>query len=78
MIEGVAAKMGGTIECFYFAFGEDDVYVIAEVPSHADAAAISFAVSAGGGASLETVVLLTPEEIDAATKKTVDYRPPGA
>jgi hypothetical protein len=27
--------------------------------------------------SYETVVLLTPAEIDAAAKKTVNYRPPG-
>jgi len=78
MVADLAGKMGGSIESFYYAFGDDDVYVIAEVPDHETAAAISFAVSASGAATFKTVVLLTPEEIDAATKKSVGYRPPGA
>jgi uncharacterized protein with GYD domain len=77
MVEKLAESMGGSIEAFYFAFGADDVYVITEIPDNVDAAAISFAVTASGAASVKTVVLLTPEEIDEATKKSVDYRPPG-
>jgi hypothetical protein len=48
------------------------------MPDAAAAAAAALAVSAGGGASCSTVVLLEPEEIDQATQKTADYRPPGA
>ncbi len=77
-IENLAAGMGGSIETFDFAFGDTDVYVIAEMPDHATAAAISMAVGASGAASIETVVLVTPEEIDEAAKKSVGYRPPGA
>ncbi len=72
------ADLGGTLEAFYFAFGDDDVYVIADVPDNTTAAAIALTVGAAGAATVKTVVLLTPEEIDAATKQSVAYRPPGA
>jgi uncharacterized protein with GYD domain len=71
-------RMGATLEAFYFAFGGDDVFVIADLPDHASAAAVSLAVGATGAANIKTVVLLTPEEVDEATKKDVGYRPPGA
>jgi hypothetical protein len=47
------------------------------LPDNASAAAVALAVSQAGAATTRTVVLLTPEEIDAASKKAVDYRPPG-
>ena len=72
------AGLGGTLEAFYYAFGDDDVYVIADLPDNVTAAAVSLAVGASGGARLKTVALVTPEEIDAATEKAVAYRPPGA
>lgn len=71
------SALGGKVESFYFAFGEADVYVISEAPDHASVAAVSLAVNAAGAVNARTVVLLTPEEIDAAAKKTVDYRAPG-
>lgn len=77
-IKKLAESRGGKVEAFYFAFGEDDVYLIADLPSQVDAAAISLAVGASGAARVRTIVLLTPEEIDAATKVDVGYRPPGA
>lgn len=77
-IEKLAAGLGGKMEAFYFAFGEDDAYVIYEVPDNATAAAVSLTVAASGAARVKTVALLTPEEVDEATTKSVDYRPPGA
>ena len=77
MVEKLVANLGGTVASFDYALGEDDVYVIAEFPDNVTAAAVSMTVGASGAASVKTVVLLSPEEIDAATKKTVDYRPPG-
>ncbi|MGH2729585.1 MAG: GYD domain-containing protein [Actinomycetota bacterium] len=77
MVEKLVANLGGTVETFYFAFGEDDVYLVAEFPDNVTAAAVSMTVGASGAASAKTVVLLSPEEIDAASKKTVDYRAPG-
>jgi uncharacterized protein with GYD domain len=69
---------GGSVECFYYAFGSDDVYVIIELPDSATVAALALTLSASGAVAVRTTVLLTPEEIDQAAGKTVDYRPPGA
>ena len=73
-----AESVGGTLESIYFAFGDTDVFAIADLPDNAAAAALALSVSASGGATVRTTVLLTPEEIDAATKKTVQYTAPGA
>jgi uncharacterized protein with GYD domain len=77
-IENALAGVGGRLESFYFAFGTDDVYVIAEVPDNASAMALAATVGASGVLSnYETVVLQTPEEVDAAVQISVDYRAPG-
>jgi uncharacterized protein with GYD domain len=76
-IDKALQAVGGRMEAFYFAFGDTDAYVIAELPDNATAAAVALAVGQAGLASTQTVVLLTPEEIDAAAKKSVPYRPPG-
>ena len=70
-------EVGGTLEAFYFAFGNSDVYLIADLPDNTAAAAIGLTVSAGGGATTRTTVLISPEEMDAAAKKQSSYRPPG-
>jgi uncharacterized protein with GYD domain len=74
----MAEGLGGSLESFYFAFGATDAYVVLDLPGNEAAAAASLTVSAAGGASSEVAVLLTPEEIDAAAKLSVDYRPPGS
>ena len=71
------ADLGGQVESFYFAFGDEDVYVVVDLPDNASAAAIGMAVGASGMVSTKTVVLLTPDEIDRAAQKQVGYRPPG-
>ncbi len=76
-IRRLAESHGGKVESFDFAFGDDDVYLIAELPSHIEASAIALAVAASGAASIKTVVLLTPAEIDEAVKVDVGYRAPG-
>ena len=76
-IEQLTKGMGGSVEAFYYGFGGDDVYVIVEVPDDASMIAVSLAVAASGSVNLKTTVLITPETMDAATKKTVGYRPPG-
>lgn len=77
-IEKLAQSLGGKVEALYYAFGEDDVFVIGEFPDNVTAAAVCLTASASGAVRTKTVLLLTPEEIDEATKKSVDYRPPGA
>lgn len=76
-VEKATESVGGTLEGFYFAFGSADAYVIAELPDNETAAAVALAVNGSGGASVETVVLLTPEQVDAAADKEVDFRPAG-
>lgn len=76
-VEEAIKSVGGSLESFYFAFGDADVYVIADVPGNVEAAAIGLAVCGGGGARTKTVVLLTPEEMDQAARQSIGYRPPG-
>jgi uncharacterized protein with GYD domain len=74
----MAEGLGGSLESFYFGFGETDAYVVLDLPDNLSAAAASIAVNTAGGATSEVVVLLTPDEIDAAAKLSVEYRPPGS
>ena len=75
--EAAVKSVGGSIEAFYFAFGDSDAYIIADLPDHASAAATSVAINATGAVTTRTIVLLTPEEIDKAVKKSTSYRAPG-
>ena len=77
-VAAMAAGLGGTVESFYFGFGERDAYVVVELPDNEAAAAVALAVNASGGATVKTTVLLTPEQVDEAAKRSVDYRPPGS
>jgi uncharacterized protein with GYD domain len=78
VVSRAVGELGGKLESFYFAFGEHDAYVTCDMPDNVSAAAVSLAVNAAGGAKTTTVVLMTPEEVDQATKKGVSaYRPPG-
>ncbi|HJS73049.1 MAG TPA: GYD domain-containing protein [Vicinamibacteria bacterium] len=70
-------SLGGKTEGFYFAFGESDAFVIVDAPDNVSAAAASLAVSASGLVATKTTVLLTPEEIDQAAKRSAKYSPPG-
>ena len=65
------------MESLYFAFGDVDAYVIGDLPDNESAAAMSLAVNQSGVATGRVVVLLTPEEMDKAGKKTVNYRHAG-
>ncbi len=75
--EETVKGLGGKVEAFYFAFGDADAFVIVDVPDNVSATAASLAVNASGAVRVKTTVLITPEEMDQATKKTVTYRPPG-
>jgi uncharacterized protein with GYD domain len=76
-IEKLVKSVGGTVESIYYAFGETDIFLIVDMPDNASMAALSLVANASGAVTAKTVVLMTPEEVDEATKKTVDYRPPG-
>jgi uncharacterized protein with GYD domain len=77
VVEQLAKGLGGTLEAFYYAFGDDDVFVILDLPDNVSATATSLVINAAGAAKVKITVLLTPEEVDQATKTSVNYRPPG-
>jgi uncharacterized protein with GYD domain len=75
--EELIKSLGGTLEAYYFAFGETDGCVIVDLPDNVSMAAIALTVSASGAVTSKTTVLMNPEEVDEAVKKTPSYRPPG-
>ena len=76
-VSEMVEKLGGKVETFDFAFGADDVFTVVDLPDNVTAAAIGLAVGASGLTTVRTIVLLTPEEIDAAAQKHADYHGPG-
>jgi uncharacterized protein with GYD domain len=70
-------SLGGTMEAYYFAFGDNDFYLIADNAKNVNAIAGSLIANASGAVKIKTTVLITPEEVDQAVKKTMDWRPPG-
>ena len=76
-IEKAAQSVGAKVDGVYFAFGETDVFVIFDMPDNASATALALTVGASGAGATKTTVLMTPEEVDAAVKKSPVYRAPG-
>jgi uncharacterized protein with GYD domain len=77
-VEEMVQSLNGKLEAFYFGYGEADVYAIANMPDEVSAIAISMIVNASGAVALSTTPLLTAEQVDAACKRSIDYRPPGS
>ena len=77
VVDKLFKSVGGKLEAFYYALGDTDLYVIAEFPDETSVAAALLAVSASGSVTTSSTALLTPAEIDEATKKTNNYTPPG-
>jgi uncharacterized protein with GYD domain len=75
--EHAIKSAGGSIEAFYFAFGDTDAIVIVDAPDHASVTAAALAINGSGLVRAKTTVLLTPEEVDHASKRSVSYRGPG-
>jgi len=76
VVEKMVNNLSGKLEGLYYALGETDVFGIVDVPNTASIAAISLAINSTGLVSISVTALLTPEEIDGATKINVMYRPP--
>jgi uncharacterized protein with GYD domain len=76
-VDKLTKSLGGKVEAFYFAFGTDDFAIIVDLPSAVEAAAVALAVNGSGAVRARTTVLITPEEMDQAAKKSVSYRAPG-
>jgi uncharacterized protein with GYD domain len=76
-IKALAESLGGKLETVYYAFGGTDIHIIVDLPDNTAAASASLTVGASGAATVTTTVLLTPEEIDQAVKKSAAYAAPG-
>ncbi len=77
-VEEAVSPLGGKVESFYFALGDDDVYVVIDAPDHATVTALSLATSASGAVRVKTTALMTPQDMDEAVKKSVSYKSPGS
>ena len=77
MVAKLVREMGGKLEAMYFAFGCDDFHIIMDMPSNVDMTAVALVAQASGSVKSRITVLLTPEEVDKAVKKHVDFRAPG-
>ncbi|HEX3509433.1 MAG TPA: GYD domain-containing protein [Candidatus Dormibacteraeota bacterium] len=81
VVEAAVKALGGHLDMFYYAFGTSDIYAVVDAPDNVTAAAFALAVGGSGvAAHLKTIVLLTPEEVDTAAKKSAGsgYRAAGA
>src|SRR2546430_2431800 len=69
--------LGGRLEAFYYAFGNDDFVIIADLPSNVDASALSCPPTAPGAVKPKMTLQTPPEKVAHATKRPVKSRPPG-
>jgi uncharacterized protein with GYD domain len=76
-VQAAVKALGGTVEAFYFAFGEEDVIAIVDLPSAVKAAALALRTSGSGAVRVKTTPLLTVEEVDQALEVEIAYRAPG-
>jgi uncharacterized protein with GYD domain len=77
--DAIAKQVGGAVEAFLFAFGDDDAFVICDLPDNKAAATLAMTVSASGRVAITTVPLLTVQEVDdIAAGKQLAYTPPGS
>ena len=71
-------SVGGSLEAFYYSNGEQDFYIIVNLPDHVVSAAVTLVGNASGTFRIRAIPLLTPKEMDDAVKLKVDFRPPGS
>lgn len=76
-VQSAIKSIGGKLESFYYAFGDDDVVLIADLPDNVAAAAITLTTGSTGLVNIRTTPLLTVDEVDKALEMTAKYRPPG-
>jgi uncharacterized protein with GYD domain len=76
-VDSAVKALGGKLESMYFAFGDNDVVAIVDVPDNVTLAALTMGIGSTGTVRLATTVLLTAEEIDQASKKVLKFRAAG-
>jgi uncharacterized protein with GYD domain len=76
-VKRAIGALGGTVEAFYFSFGDEDSILVADLPDNETATAFALSVSVSGRVAVSTTVLITPEEVDGARAKNAQFRAPG-
>jgi uncharacterized protein with GYD domain len=77
--DDLVKTLGGAVESYHFAFGDDDAYLICDLPDNRAAATLAMTVSSSGRVSVTTVPLLTVDDVDAISAgPKPEYTPPGA
>jgi uncharacterized protein with GYD domain len=76
-VQAAVKALGGKVEAFYYAFGDDDVVVILDLPNAITAAALGLTIAGSGAARVRTTPLLTVEDVDQALEIRIQYRAPG-
>ncbi len=71
-------SVGGTLESFYYAFGDNDLYLLTDLPDEKAALSLSLNIAAAGALTVSVTVLIDPETVDEAVARGVSYRLPGA
>jgi uncharacterized protein with GYD domain len=77
-VQAAVKAVGGKVEAFYYAFGDDDTIIILDLPDNVTAAAVALTTSGTGTVRVRTTPLLTVEEVDKALEIKMRYRAPGA
>jgi uncharacterized protein with GYD domain len=70
-------SVGGRTEAAYWAAGEDDVFIIVDLPDLATATGLSLALARTGAFRVNTTALLTAEDMDNGVARSPSYRAPG-
>ena len=76
VVQKLVESLGGRLELFDYSLGNDDAFIVAQLPNNVSAISVAMVVNAGGSATVKTNVLVTPEEIDKAAARRSDYVPP--
>jgi uncharacterized protein with GYD domain len=76
-VQAAVTALGGKLEAFYYAFGEDDAVIIVDLPNSVKAAALALTTSVSGAVRVRTTPLLTVEDVDQALDVKTQYRAPG-
>ena len=81
VIRELVESVGGSLECYYWMFGQYDGMAIVEMPdSHTYAAATLAIISSGSFTHLETHELMEADDLAAIAERAreIAYQPPGA
>ena len=76
-VRQAAESLGGSLEAFYFSFGENDFYVVVNLPDNVNATAFTLTGNTSDSFSMKTITLLTPQMLDESLMLKVNYRFPG-